>query len=74
MWVNALHTESKAFLLNLTMIPNWVGVAGLRRTRMKFKLTLTNGKGKRGENSIESFAEGFIQENGRKKTKGEPQK
>lgn len=25
--INALNMESKAFLLNLTMIPNWVGVA-----------------------------------------------
>lgn len=28
MLINALNMESKAFLLNLTMIPNWVGVAG----------------------------------------------
>lgn len=29
----------------------------LRRTGMKFKMTLTNGKGKRGQDSMESFAE-----------------
>lgn len=28
MLINALNMESKAFLLNLTMIPNRVGVAG----------------------------------------------
>lgn len=28
MFINALSMKSKAFLLNLTMILNWVGVAG----------------------------------------------
>lgn len=57
MLIKALTMESKAFLLNLTMIPSWVGWLALRKTGMKFKITLTNGKGKRGQNSIESFAE-----------------
>lgn len=57
MLINAVDTESKAFLSNLTMMSNggvgeWLTV---RKTELKFKMTLMSSKGKREQTSIESL-------------------
>lgn len=39
------------------MTPNWMGWLTVRKTGLKFKMTLMDREGKRGQNSIEIFAE-----------------
>lgn len=48
MLINASDMDSETLLSNLAMTPNWVGWLTVRKTGLKFKMTLTNRKGKRG--------------------------
>lgn len=54
--INALDTDSKTLLSNLEMTPNCMGWLTVRKTGLKFKTTLMDGEGRRGQNSIEIFA------------------
>jgi hypothetical protein len=54
--INASDTDSKTLLSNLGISPNWMGWLTVRKTGLKFKMTLMDREGKRGQNSIEIFA------------------
>lgn len=46
--INASDTDSETLLSNLAMTPNWVGWLTVRKTGLKFKMTLMNRKRKKG--------------------------